>query len=100
MAFCAIIGHALGDVPSPIFVGWLKDDLAPNCIAQDDDDGNVAASSACRDDDKGLRLCFLLVTLWLFWSVLFFGFAWYRNYQKLTAVDEKKALTANVDNEE
>lgn len=74
-----VLVHAFGDVPSPIIVGYLKDSLAPGCIASADDDGNIAASQECRDDENGLRLCILFVCVWLFWTVLFFGLAWYLN---------------------
>lgn len=70
--------HGLGDVPAPILVGLLKDSLAPGCIANDenDDNSNVAASDACRDDAAGLRLCMLIASLWLLWFVLWFYVAW------------------------
>lgn len=69
--------HALGDVPSPVIVGLLKDMLAPGCIAKSDDDGNIASSSDCRDDAEGLRITMLLCTLWLFWTIFFYLLAWY-----------------------
>lgn len=69
--------HALGDVPSPIIVGYLKDALAPGCVGGDDDE--VASSPECRDDADGLRYCILLTELWLWWSVLFFILMWYFN---------------------
>ena len=29
VAVCVVIIHGLGDVPSPIFIGWLSDQLTP-----------------------------------------------------------------------
>ncbi len=96
MAFCAIVSHVIGDVPSPIFVGWLKDYLAPDCVANDDDD-NVAASSACRDDAHGLRLTFLLIILWLIWTNLFFILAWWLNRRHMASdAEEKKPILENI----
>ena len=43
--------------------------LAPDCAGVD------ASSSQCRQDGEGLRLTFFLVTLWLAWTVVFFGLA-------------------------
>lgn len=76
--------HALGDVPSPILAGLLKDRLAPGCAGGDSggEGGNVgdevAVSAACRADGEGLRWTLLLVSSWLGFTVLFFGLAWLR----------------------
>jgi hypothetical protein len=32
----SLVMHALGDVPSPIIAGLIKDDLAPGCASGDD----------------------------------------------------------------
>lgn len=69
IAFCSILIHAFGDVPSPLLVGFLKDDLAPGCTGDDD---SVSTSSECRDEASGLRLTMLLVSLWFAWCILFF----------------------------
>jgi hypothetical protein len=75
--------HALGDVPSPILVGLLKDSLAPGCNSADDDqatdDGNIAASDSCRHDAHGLRVTMLITTLWLTWTSFFFFLAYFLN---------------------
>jgi hypothetical protein len=56
-----VIGRGLGDIPSPIVIGYIKDDLAPGCIAENHDGtDNVAASEECRADDHGLRLTLLI----------------------------------------
>lgn len=74
MAMTSVCIHAFGDVPSPILAGLLKDRLAPGCAGVD------AASSACRADAAGLRLTMLVLALWLAWTVIFFGAAWFLSY--------------------
>lgn len=74
IAFCSIVIHMLGDVPSPLIVGYIKDDLAPGCTGDDDE---VSTSESCRDDAHGLRVTMLMVSLWFAWCILFFWFAWY-----------------------
>ncbi len=71
MAMMSVMLHALGDVPSPVLAGLLKDDLAPDCV------GVPAASEQCRQDNHGLRLTMLIIGLWLTWVVIFFGLARY-----------------------
>lgn len=72
MAFSSVIMHCLGDVPSPLIAGLIKDTLAPGCTGDDD---SVNTSSECRDDKQGLRLTMLYITLWLIWCTVFFGAA-------------------------
>lgn len=69
--------HGFGDVPAPVIVGYIKDVLAPGCIAKSDDDGNIAASDECRDDGEGLRVTMLVTTLWLVWVLFFYILAWF-----------------------
>lgn len=93
IALNVVFLHGLGDVPSPVIVGLIKDSLAPGCTPKngDDDDGNIAASDACRDDSEGLRVTMLLTTMWLFWTAFFFFLGWYFNRQGwifLPCVDE------------
>lgn len=76
IALASICGHVFGDVPSPAVAGFLKDTLAPDC-AED------SASDACREEAPGLRWCMLLLTLWLYLSVLFFALAWQYNQKQL-----------------
>eukprot|EP01032_Pedospumella_encystans_P019235 gene19235-21875_t len=81
LAMMVVFMHAMGDVPSPIIVGYLKDSLAPGCVGNEDDDGAAAATSdSCRDDAEGLRITILAVSLWLLWCVFFFGLAWFLNH--------------------
>jgi MFS transporter, Spinster family, sphingosine-1-phosphate transporter len=73
IAFCSILIHLFGDVPSPLIVGFLKDDLAPGCTGDDDE---VSTSEGCRDDENGLRMTMLFVSLWFSWCILFFSLAY------------------------
>ena len=73
IAFSSIVIHMLGDVPSPLVVGYVKDELAPGCTGDDDE---VSTSASCRDDSNGLRITMLLVSLWFGWCILFFWFAY------------------------
>jgi len=34
LAMMVVFMHAMGDVPSPIIVGYLKDSLAPGCVGK------------------------------------------------------------------
>mmetsp|Transcript_21017 Transcript_21017/g.30343 ORF Transcript_21017/g.30343 Transcript_21017/m.30343 type:complete len:537 (-) Transcript_21017:145-1755(-) len=72
IAFTSIVIHMFGDVPSPLVVGYLKDDLAPGCTGDDD---AVSTSEDCRDDAQGLRITMLLVSLWFSWCIAFFTMA-------------------------
>ena len=74
VALNSVFIHALGDVPSPIIVGYLKDIMAPACSGGDDD--SVSSSDACRGNEEGLRQCMLIVILWLSWCVVMFGLDW------------------------
>jgi len=74
VALNSVIIHALGDVPSPIVVGYLKDILAPACSGGDDD--SISSSDGCRSNAQGLRQCMMIVILWLTWCVLLFGLDW------------------------
>jgi MFS family permease len=76
IAFACLIGHLFGDVPSPIFAGWLKDMLAPGCIS-DSGEMNSAASDSCRADEEGLRMTMFLVSVWMYWTAILFGLAWH-----------------------
>lgn len=85
LAVASFIQHALGDVPSPIIAGYLKDYLAPACVSNNgtssssDISSSVspAASQACRAQGDGLRMTMFLLSVWLFWAVLWCGVAWY-----------------------
>eukprot|EP00939_MAST-03C_sp_MAST-3C-sp1_P002482 g2482.t1 len=96
MGLYNFLGHVLGDIPSPIIVGALKDhwapkcnsvracctsescvpkdcclfdDLAKNCTTHERSVLNVD----CPDDASGLRLTLLVAILWLIASILTWG---------------------------
>mmetsp|Transcript_25762 Transcript_25762/g.43418 ORF Transcript_25762/g.43418 Transcript_25762/m.43418 type:complete len:542 (-) Transcript_25762:252-1877(-) len=95
IAFCSIVIHMLGDVPSPIIVGYVKDELAPGCTGDDDE---VNTSDACRDDAPGLRLMMFLISLWFVWCIFFFYFAYIhakRDYR--AAKNRRPSLFLDVD---
>lgn len=80
-------------MPSPIITGLLKDLLAPRCAPTPNHPTafetslsytGASSSNECRADGKGLRLTMLIVSLWLFASVFFFGAAWYFSNSKET----------------
>lgn len=81
IAIGTVCGHAFGDVPSPIIAGWMKDSLAPHCVASADNDSNdgdsVSASPACRAEGDGIRLTMLFIALWMFWAVFLTAGAWH-----------------------
>jgi MFS family permease len=88
IACAMVVSHLLGDVPSPLIVGYLKDILASGCTGDDDE---VSTSSECRDDEQGIRLTMLLTALWLFWCIFFSGLALY--FSKLKCVNNKKTIS-------
>ncbi|KAF0686623.1 Aste57867_21595 [Aphanomyces stellatus] len=61
-----LLSHVLGDVPSPIIIGLLKDHAAPNCNTLD----NNKLNPRCAGDRQGLKLTLLLPYLWLIWAIL------------------------------
>mmetsp|Transcript_15282 Transcript_15282/g.23013 ORF Transcript_15282/g.23013 Transcript_15282/m.23013 type:complete len:503 (-) Transcript_15282:176-1684(-) len=87
IAFNVIVQHMLGDVPSPLVAGYLKDHLANGCVGDDD---KASTSDACRDDAPGIRLTMLLISLWLLWCTVFYGAA----YVHALSIDFKKDKTA------
>lgn len=93
IAFNTIWMHLLGDVPSPLVAGYLKDSLASGCVG--DDDG-VSTSDACRDDAAGIRLTMLLICLWLVWSTLFFSLS-YWHALKTDLANEEESVFPPVD---
>ena len=93
IAFCSILIHIFGDVPSPLVVGFLKDDFAPGCTGDDDE---VSTSEGCRDDESGLRLTMLLVSLWFSWCILFFSLA-YLHAKKDYRAEKKRRPSLYLD---
>jgi hypothetical protein len=81
IALQVLVGHLFGDVPSPVIAGWLKDSLAPGCVPSgsdgSSDTANYSASASCRADGEGLRMTMFLVSVWMYWCVVLYGWAWY-----------------------
>uniref|UniRef100_K3X402 Major facilitator superfamily (MFS) profile domain-containing protein n=1 Tax=Globisporangium ultimum (strain ATCC 200006 / CBS 805.95 / DAOM BR144) TaxID=431595 RepID=K3X402_GLOUD len=69
-----LVIHALGDVPSPIILGWLKDTWAPRCGTVEID-GEAKLNPDCWKDRAGLRDVLLFAVLWLVWAVVLWGAA-------------------------
>lgn len=67
-----LVIHALGDVPSPIIIGWLKDSWAPHCGTVVID-GEAKLNPDCHLDQNGLREVLLFALLWMLWGVFFWG---------------------------
>ncbi|TMW57414.1 hypothetical protein Poli38472_003339 [Pythium oligandrum] len=69
-----LVIHVLGDVPSPIILGFLKDTWAPNCGTVEID-GEAKLNPDCYKDRKGLENVLLFTVLWLLWALLLWGAA-------------------------
>jgi len=70
VALNILIMHVLGDVPSPIAIGSLKDYLAPNCNTKRVD-GYEVLNPLCVEDGEGLRLTLVLCLSGLVFTVIF-----------------------------
>jgi len=77
MALVTVFQHVLGDVPSPILAGLLKDTLAPGCVGE-----GASISEDCRHEANSLRLTIIILALWIGWAVLFFGIAYKLSVRK------------------
>ncbi|KDO32340.1 hypothetical protein SPRG_02819 [Saprolegnia parasitica CBS 223.65] len=62
-----LLAHLLGDVPSPIVLGMLKDKWAPHCNTLDD---GVSLNPLCANDRDGLKQTLLFPYLWLIWAIV------------------------------
>ncbi|RLN68584.1 hypothetical protein BBJ28_00023007 [Nothophytophthora sp. Chile5] len=69
-----LVIHALGDVPSPIILGAIKDAWAPLCGTVEID-GEATLNPRCSEDHDGLRDVLLFAVLWLSWGILLWGAA-------------------------
>lgn len=67
-----LIIHALGDVPSPIILGAIKDAWAPHCGTVEID-GEAKLNPDCSQDRSGLRDVLMFAVVWLGWGVMFWG---------------------------
>uniref|UniRef100_K3X405 Major facilitator superfamily (MFS) profile domain-containing protein n=1 Tax=Globisporangium ultimum (strain ATCC 200006 / CBS 805.95 / DAOM BR144) TaxID=431595 RepID=K3X405_GLOUD len=69
-----LIIHVLGDVPSPVILGYLKDSWASRCGTIEVND-EVKLNPECWKDHSGLLDVLLFAVLWLVWAVLLWGIA-------------------------
>ncbi|KAF4138489.1 Major Facilitator Superfamily [Phytophthora infestans] len=67
-----LVIHALGDVPSPIILGAIKDSWAPHCGTVEID-GEAELNPDCSEDHAGLRDVLLFAVVWLAWGVMLWG---------------------------
>ena len=70
LALSILCVHVLGDVPSPIVVGWVKDTLSPKCVV--DANGDIEDMSGCMGQGGGIREMLGLCLAWLTWSAILF----------------------------
>eukprot|EP01138_Halocafeteria_seosinensis_P015810 gb/GECG01016135.1/.p1 GENE.gb/GECG01016135.1/~~gb/GECG01016135.1/.p1 ORF type:complete len:581 (+),score=35.98 gb/GECG01016135.1/:1-1743(+) len=68
-----IITHGFGDVPSPVAIGALSDQLSPEHCSDGHKD--------CTRSFKGLQLTIFIVSLWLFWPTMLWGVAGCLSYR-------------------
>ncbi|OQS01307.1 Major Facilitator Superfamily (MFS) [Achlya hypogyna] len=69
MALNTFVLHALGDVPSPLVLGALKDYWAPHCGSVEQADGTSVLDPRCRLESPGLTKTLLFAYLWLLLAV-------------------------------
>ncbi|TDH71939.1 uncharacterized protein CCR75_003375 [Bremia lactucae] len=69
-----LVIHVLGDVPSPIILGAIKDSWAPDCGTVEIN-GEAELNPDCSHDHVGLRNVLLFAVIWLAWGVMFWGAA-------------------------
>eukprot|EP00593_Proboscia_inermis_P012059 CAMPEP_0171305174 /NCGR_PEP_ID=MMETSP0816-20121228/14966_1 /TAXON_ID=420281 /ORGANISM="Proboscia inermis, Strain CCAP1064/1" /LENGTH=124 /DNA_ID=CAMNT_0011785789 /DNA_START=70 /DNA_END=444 /DNA_ORIENTATION=- len=92
LGFSTLMVHLLGDVPAPIFFGWLKDTLAPNCVISST--GNFIDVRLCLTEQRGIRQCLLMAYLWTIWSMIFLEIARRLALERLR--NEKQATIGNL----
>ena len=61
--------HALGDVPAPVIVGYLKDSLAPACDINSD--GEFDDLDECREQADGIRVTLAVTFAWLVFVLIY-----------------------------
>ncbi|KAF0692198.1 Aste57867_16699 [Aphanomyces stellatus] len=88
--------HLLGDVPSPIVLGWLKDRWAPDCGSVLDHDHIERLNPDCVLHGKtGLTRVLLFAFLWLGWAALFWGISYAIAHKKLRRQPKSVVLFDN-----
>ncbi|GMI17363.1 hypothetical protein TrLO_g12498 [Triparma laevis f. longispina] len=61
--------HALGDVPAPVVVGYMKDSLAPACDINSK--GKFDDLQECRDQATGIRITLGVTFSWLIFVLVY-----------------------------
>ncbi|KAF0693838.1 Aste57867_15238 [Aphanomyces stellatus] len=74
MGIYTLVVHVLGDVPSPVLMGAIKDAWAPACNSILVD-GLVKLNPQCVQDKAGLMQAMLFPVAWDLWAVVCFGVA-------------------------
>jgi hypothetical protein len=84
----SMLQHIFGDVPSPILVGLIKDDLAPSCS------GSIESltSIACRSESQGIKNTMLITNIWGFWTFISSAILYVLITRKLSSI-----YYANID---
>lgn len=72
-AFFNLTTHLLGDVPIPIFMGLIKDKLAPACRLGPS--GEFVDPDRCLEQKTEVRECLAIIFSWALWSLIFFEIA-------------------------
>ncbi|KAG7399561.1 Protein spinster 3 [Phytophthora boehmeriae] len=91
-----LVIHALGDVPSPIILGLIKDAWAPHCGTVEID-GEAKLNPQCSEDHEGLRNVLLFAVAWLAWGVLLWGASFVAVQRRLKEQRERAARTGMLD---
>jgi len=64
MAFLMLTSHLLGDVPLPILLGLIKDNLAPACRVGAS--GQFIDPEQCKEQEAGVRQSLAIAYAWIF----------------------------------
>eukprot|EP00804_Cyclotella_cryptica_P016863 CCRYP_001837-RB/>CCRYP_001837-RB protein AED:0.05 eAED:0.05 QI:1087/1/1/1/1/1/2/314/437 len=83
LAFITLISHLFGDVPAPIVLGLIKDQIAPNCRVGKD--GEFVDTDECSNEEQGVRLSLAIAYSWTVWSLILFELA-----RRFAAREKKK----------
>jgi len=73
IAFSTLMAHVLGDVPSPVIFGIIKDKLAPACVVAAN--GEFVDAERCQFQHIGIRSTIGIAYAWITLSVIFFEWA-------------------------
>lgn len=81
IAIQTLIIHCLGDVPSPIIIGYVKDELAPRCNAKLKH-GEYMLDPECYKDEEGLRYTLAICLMATAAATSLWGVALYLHYRE------------------